>query len=99
MLSKPNTHNNSKYLVKKVKMAGSKSTNTGASKSTKSGGSSNAKVSTSKGPAGSSAETKIGAANVHGSAGKVMKAPGQDGFISRQAFESSPKSYFQGLRD
>lgn len=80
-------------------MAGSKSTKTGGSISTKASGSMNTKVSTPKGPAGSSSGTKIGASKVHGSAGKVMKAPGQDGFISRQAFESSPQSYFQGLRD
>lgn len=63
------------------------------------------------GPGGAEGGTKGGNTGGHSSKGQgeasssvkpggddeVMKAPGAEGYISREAFERNPQGYFQGL--
>ncbi|KAL1807079.1 hypothetical protein ACET3Z_030147 [Daucus carota] len=75
-------------------MAGSKGSKSGGSTSmgSKTGGSAATSTKTGgsqKGSGGSSGS------KVQGSSNDTMKAPGQDGFISRSGFESDPKGYFK----
>ncbi|KAL1807083.1 hypothetical protein ACET3Z_030151 [Daucus carota] len=76
-------------------MAGSKGSKSGGSTSmgSKTGGS----AATSSKSTGGSQKGSGGSSGskVQGSSKDTMKAPGQDGFISRSGFESDPKGYFK----